>query len=271
MLRIIGHGTTGGLVWEPMGDDADGQPGVVIAFPFPGAPGRRKAIRLVEKELLTAGVNWFTVRSRLWHVDRDLLRAAFQLPAEFDVWAKGVVVLEPNYDQHQGGVGRFPTTTGIVELIVEPAQTVLACESADVRSRIFDERELHPAVGQVARALFVNGHYRQAVLDTSIALVGTVKGRSGQADLDGVKLIGKVFCGDAPLLRFYRGSARACEDEQQGLGHLFMGVVQALRNPPAHDVALGRSLPDALEALALLSMLFRHLDSARPARDEAAP
>ena len=44
--------------------------------------------------------------------------------------------------------------------------------------------DLHPTVAKVASDLWKDGHYRQAILDTYIALVNAVKEKSGRADLD---------------------------------------------------------------------------------------
>jgi hypothetical protein len=55
---------------------------------------------------------------------------------------------------------------------------------------------------------------------------------------------------------------RTDQDEQEGMMHLFMGAVMALRNPRAHTLAPD-SAEEALEAIAMFSFLAKRLDGAR--------
>ena len=51
-------------------------------------------------------------------------------------------------------------------------------------------------------------------------------------------------------------------NEQEGIMHLGMGVMRAIRNPKGHELALEWpiDLKDALDILSLLSFLFRQID-----------
>ena len=53
-------------------------------------------------------------------------------------------------------------------------------------------------------------------------------------------------------------------DEQQGVMYLCMGLMNAVRNPQAHEPELNwpMSREDALDVLALVSFLFRKLERA---------
>jgi uncharacterized protein (TIGR02391 family) len=126
----------------------------------------------------------------------------------------------------------------------------------------FDDLDLHPRIANVCADLYRNGHYRNAVLDASVALVNFVKERSLCHDLDGAPLMRTVFSKNGPVLAFNDLNDQTDLDHQEGMMHLFEGAVLALRNPRAH--ALPDDSPeDALEYIALLSLLAKYLERAR--------
>jgi uncharacterized protein (TIGR02391 family) len=134
---------------------------------------------------------------------------------------------------------------------------------APTRARsAFEYMDLHPRIGAVSSELYRDCHYRQAVLDASIALVNYVKEKSRRHELDGASLMSTVFSPNSPVLAFNALADQTDKDEQQGMMHLFMGAVLALRNPRAHSV-FDDSPELALDAIALLSMLAKRLDSAK--------
>jgi len=135
--------------------------------------------------------------------------------------------------------------------------------SPDARARsAFDGLNLHPRISAVATDLYRDGHYRNAVLDASVALVNYVKEKSRQHDLDGASLMRTVFSVNNTILAFNALADQSDRDEQQGLMHLFEGAVLAFRNPRAHDLDAD-SPEDAMEYLAFLSLLAKRLDQAK--------
>jgi len=74
--------------------------------------------------------------------------------------------------------------------------------------------------------------------------------------------VGTVFSANDPILAFNAVADATDKDEQQGMMHLFMGAVLALRNPRAHSV-FDDSPELAVDAIAFLSMLAKRLDTAR--------
>jgi uncharacterized protein (TIGR02391 family) len=115
----------------------------------------------------------------------------------------------------------------------------------------------HPLVIKHAGKLFADGHYRQAILDTYIALVDQVKSLSGRYDLDGTSLMNTVFSPKTPKL-----SLSTDADEQLGFMWLFAGAVMGVRNPKAHAVTPHPDKQATLEWLGFASVLFRVLDGA---------
>ena len=66
------------------------------------------------------------------------------------------------------------------------------------------------------------------------------------------------------LLKSCRPVDKREKDEQQGIMYLCMGLMNAVRNPQAHEPELNWPMTrdDALDVLALISFLFRKLENA---------
>lgn len=120
---------------------------------------------------------------------------------------------------------------------------------------------MHEAVSVAADALFEDGHYSSAVLDALKAVEERVKQLSG-VDHSGKKLMGQVFGGATPKLDVTTTTGQNAVDEREGFAQLFMGAAQGIRNPRGHGTPIIDSLQEALEYLAVASMLMRRLDRA---------
>lgn len=114
---------------------------------------------------------------------------------------------------------------------------------------------LHPLVQNAAIQLFEDGHYRQAILDTYILIVETVKAKSGRHDLDGTALMQTVFSPKNPIVKISDDI-----DEQQGFMWMFCGAVMGIRNPKAHSIIPLTDSQRTLEWLYFASALFKALD-----------
>ncbi len=125
----------------------------------------------------------------------------------------------------------------------------------------------HSEVLAAAGRLFQDGHYRQAILEASIALIHAVAKKANLSEVNGAAGMQHVFSKNDPILHVV-----AHAEEQQGYMQLFAGMVGAVRNTAAHpkpgDPEM--DLDEALEWLGFLSALFRVLDRAEkvePQRD----
>lgn len=117
---------------------------------------------------------------------------------------------------------------------------------------------LHPVVQRTAGELFQNGHYRQAILDTYIALVEAIKVKSGKYDLDNTPLMQSVFSIKNPII-----SVSNDPDEQLGFMWLYSGAVMGIRNPKAHRLIDQNDPQRTLEWLSFASVLLRVLDDSK--------
>jgi len=81
--------------------------------------------------------------------------------------------------------------------------------------------------------------------------------------LDGAPLVRAVFSKNTPVLEFNEVDNRTDLDEQEGMMHLFEGVVLAIRNPGGHFFPEGPE-QRAIEYISLISLLaYRVQESKR--------
>jgi uncharacterized protein (TIGR02391 family) len=113
---------------------------------------------------------------------------------------------------------------------------------------------LNPRIAEVSSDLFENGHHWEAVFAASKALVNYVKERSDIHNLDGAPLMRSVFSRNNPVLKFNELGDQTDCDKQEGMMHLFEGVVLGIRNPGGHSFPDGPA-QRAVEYLSLISLL----------------
>ncbi len=126
----------------------------------------------------------------------------------------------------------------------------------------FDKLNLHSRISDVTRELFLDGHHWEAVFAASKTLVNLVKERSGRHDLDGTPLMRTVFSRRNAILAFNELKDTTDEDEQEGMMHLFEGVVLGIRNPGGHSFPEGPA-QRAIEYISLLSLLAYRAQEAK--------
>lgn len=124
--------------------------------------------------------------------------------------------------------------------------------------------DLHPKISLVADALFQDGHYSNAIMDSVKALNSLVQLNSGVDDKDGVALMQFVFSQKSPVLQFNDLVTDSDKDEQKGFMMMFSGAVSGLRNPRAHSFV--KDDPErSLEFIAFVSLLAKLCDEAKRA------
>jgi uncharacterized protein (TIGR02391 family) len=124
---------------------------------------------------------------------------------------------------------------------------------------------LHPRIADVASDLFEDGYHWEAVFAASKALINYVKERSGKHDVDGTGLVRLVFSKNSPILMFNELKDQTDLDEQEGMMHLFEGVVLGIRNPGGHAFPEGTQ-QRATEYLSLISLLAYRTQEAKRKR-----
>lgn len=128
--------------------------------------------------------------------------------------------------------------------------------------RAYEGLELHTVIDDAASSLYRTGHYANAIEDAVKALNAYVRMRSGVDNLDGVKLMEKVFNPSTPILKFNALADDSDRDEQKGFMFMLSGAVSGLRNPRAHRL-MTDDPERALEFIAFVSLLAKLVEKAR--------
>lgn len=181
-----------------------------------------------------------------------------------DIWAGGMRMGMPREEiaeRIEAGKGR---TVGILRALIgriEEKREDLGGSKADRVRTAFQGLDLHPRIANVAAERYLDGHFSDAVFAAAKALINMVKEKSG-LELDGATLMTTVFSKNNPVLSFNDLSNQTDRDEQEGMMHLYTGVVLAIKNPGSH--AFPEETPDrALELIAFLSLLAKRADEAK--------
>lgn len=120
---------------------------------------------------------------------------------------------------------------------------------------------MHGAVSAAAGELFDDGHYASATFEALQVVEERVK-RLSKVDRSGTALMSHVFDPTTPKLDVTTATGQNADDERAGFALLFKGAIQALRDPRGHGTPIVDQPEEALEYLALASMLMRRLDIA---------
>lgn len=190
-------------------------------------------------------------------------------------------------------LGSWTTDVYASEAYVSPAERVLDYESF---SKIIDERRewalkerdvrtsahqmlnfpqanelrtkpeffflLHSEIIEHALPKYQDGHYRNAVLDSVIAVFDLIRKRTGLSE-DGDELIGKAFSLIRPHLILSEIDSDSGKNDQKGFMQIFKGVYQGVRNPKAHSLSNDLTDIEAAQYLVLASLLARRIEGAQ--------
>lgn len=132
--------------------------------------------------------------------------------------------------------------------------------------RRLDLQRLHPAVISAASGLFADRQYDSAVSEALKSVEVRVRDLT-ELQLSGAPLMQEAFKPKEPRLNVAVEAGRSGDDERGGFFYLFRGAMVGIRNPKAHELSRGEDPDEALEVLALASLLHRRLDVAEERLD----
>lgn len=143
------------------------------------------------------------------------------------------------------------------------SETETALTTRLLEGRRFDERGFHPEIRKHARQLFLEGYYFHAVLECCKALEKFVREKSG-INKHGAELMSAALNLNNGPLKLNSQRTESERNEQEGVMHLCIGLMRAIRNPASHEPALDWTITreDALDLLSLISYLFRQIEQA---------
>ncbi len=127
----------------------------------------------------------------------------------------------------------------------------------------FSTRNYHPQVVTHSRDLFAQGNFFHAVFESAKSYNKAVRLKA-ESDKDGRDLMLAVWGCDKGVLKLTPCRSDTDRNVQDGVKFLSAGLMQAIRNPTAHEPALDWPIQeqDCLDVLGFISFLFRQLDNA---------
>lgn len=132
---------------------------------------------------------------------------------------------------------------------------------SDAEAHPFDVRNLHPDFPKKVRSLYDDGHLAEAVFEAFKYVEKEVKRISKVGGQVGWALMMAAFDEKAPKIALNALASDSDTDEQKGYRHIFAGSSSAIRNPRGHEVDVTDTPDEALDYLALASLLLRRLDA----------
>lgn len=136
-------------------------------------------------------------------------------------------------------------------------------DSIKMEIQLFDKMQLHPKVVEVARRLYANGHYAQAIEEAYKAVIEFVKEKASsylEDTVDGTKLMGDVFQVGNPMIKLNKLLSHTDRSEQEGFTLLFKGAAMGIRNRKAHGNVIMTDPYKTLEYLGFASLLMKKAD-----------
>jgi len=135
---------------------------------------------------------------------------------------------------------------------------------------VFDILELHPEVRTHVEQLFLDGHHGEAVrsaltvLEVRVRKMLTERGTlDSQIPATPASMMATAFSEKNPAIRLNEGKTPSDRAEQRGFQFLAQGVMTWPRGSLTHELP-EMEAAEALETLALVSMLMKRLDRVAP-------
>ena len=125
----------------------------------------------------------------------------------------------------------------------------------------FETRNIHPDLPPKVRKLFDNGHWEESVFQAFKFIEQEVKRISGVRGRTGYALMMDAFNESNARIKINSLVTDSEIDEQRGYKSIFAGAAAGIRNPRGHEVDIGDTPDEALDYLALASLLLRRLDA----------
>lgn len=146
----------------------------------------------------------------------------------------------------------------IVKILKQAGVSVRDKEQAD--NRDFLERNLHQDIRKHCMKLFSQGNYFHAVFEAAKVYNKRVQEKA-RSTKDGQALMMEAWT-TSGVLKITSCQTETDRNVQEGIKFLSAGLMQAMRNPTAHEPALDWPIckEDCLDMLSFISYLFRQLD-----------
>jgi uncharacterized protein (TIGR02391 family) len=137
-------------------------------------------------------------------------------------------------------------------------------EATGTKPSIGFEELLHPVIFAHAFQHYVDGHYRDAVLNSVVAIFDLMRERTG-LDLDGAALATQALSLEKPHLILSELDTESGRNDQKGFMQILVGAYLGIRNPKAHSLNHDLDPEKAAQYLIFASLLARRIYEAKGA------
>lgn len=120
---------------------------------------------------------------------------------------------------------------------------------------------LHPRVTAASYSHFRAGRFRDAVLNSIVAIFDLIRERTG-IDKDGAELVGEAFSIQKPRLIFSNLNTESGCNDQKGFMQILQGFYLGVRNPKAHTLTINPHQNVAAQYLIFSSLLCQRIEEA---------
>lgn len=124
------------------------------------------------------------------------------------------------------------------------------------------EELLHPIVYKHAYQQYRNGHLRDAVLNSFMAVFDMIRERTG-LEIDGQELVTEAFSLERAKLIFSEIKTGSGKNDQKGFLQILIGAYIGIRNPKAHSLHHDLDKTKAAQYLVFASLLARRVSEAK--------
>lgn len=135
-------------------------------------------------------------------------------------------------------------------------------ESMPCNQQVGFEELIHPLIREHSFKHYINGHYRDAVFNSILAVFDLIRKRTG-LDIDGGKLVGVAFSLDKPYLIFSELESESGKNDQKGFMQILTGAYLGIRNPKAHSLVNDLTKNEAAQYLIFASLLAERISQAK--------
>jgi len=147
---------------------------------------------------------------------------------------------------------------------IEAAAEKHAREGMAVKPKVGFEDLLHPVIYEQAYQQYLDGHYRDAVLNSIVAIFDLMRERT-EIDLDGSALVTQILSLENPRLILSELETESGRNDQKGFMQILQGSYLGIRNPKAHSLNHDLDPVNAAQYLIYASLLARRIYEAKDA------
>ncbi len=141
------------------------------------------------------------------------------------------------------------------DLIEKPVRSTGEKDTVKLPIQLFDSMQFHLRIIEVSRELFKDKHYRDAIYRAFVEVNNFVKHKAKSQEA-GRSLMSTVFRLESPIIQLNSLKTQSDKDEQEGFMFLYMGAMEGIRNPKAHENIIQDDPYKALKYLSLASLLI---------------